>query len=93
MNLIKAKRAMRKAFKYKIEASEAVEQKLTNTLDICRELYNAAIQERRDAYKVQTVSINYQVQANQLPSIKQTRAELKGVHSQVLQAVLKRVES
>jgi putative transposase len=62
---------MRKAFKYKIEVSEAVEQKLTNTLDICRELYNTAIQERCDAYKVQTVSINYQVQANQLPSIKQ----------------------
>lgn len=84
---------MRKAFKYRVEASEAVEQQLTNTLDLCRELYNAAIEERRDAYKLQRISINYNDQADQLPSIKKDRPELKGVHSQVLQEVLKRVES
>src|SRR5262245_42665675 len=83
---------MRKAYKYRINPSPAVEEKLNGTLDICRELYNAAIQERRDAYKVQRISISYQDQADQLPDIKKDRGELKGVYSQVLQDVLKRVE-
>ncbi|MEW6736532.1 MAG: helix-turn-helix domain-containing protein [Acidobacteriota bacterium] len=50
---------MKKAFKYRIETSRAVEQKLEATLDICRELYNGALQERRDAYKLAGISINY----------------------------------
>ena len=34
---------MRQAFKFRIDPSAAVEQKLTTTLDICRELYNAGL--------------------------------------------------
>ena len=41
---------MRKDFKYKLKVSAAVQEKLTATLDVCRELYNAALQEGRDAY-------------------------------------------
>lgn len=84
---------MRKAFKYQIEVSPEIEEKLTSTLDICRELYNAAVQERRDAYKIAGKSINYTAQQNQLPEIKQVREDLTGVYSQVLQAVLRRVET
>src|SRR5438067_4495534 len=83
---------MRKAFKYKLRVSPAVEQKLTVTLDVCRELYNAAIQERRDAYQVAGVSLNYYDQANQLPDIKAARSDVATVHSQVLQDTLKRVQ-
>jgi transposase len=83
---------MRNAFKYQLKVSDAVEQHLTNTLDICRELANAAIQERRDAYRVAHRSVNYLEQANQLPEIKKVRLDVAGVHSQVLQDVLKRVD-
>lgn len=34
---------MRQAFKFRIDPSAAVEQKLTATLNICRELYNAGL--------------------------------------------------
>jgi putative transposase len=83
---------MRKAFKYKLRVSRAVDQKLTATLDVCRELYNAALQERRDAYRQAGVSTSYYNQAHQLPDIKRERADVAALHSQVLQDTLKRVQ-
>jgi len=83
---------MIKAFKYRIKTSRAVEPRLEATLDICRELYNAALEERRDAYKRCGVSVNYYAQAVQLPDIKTVRPDVAVVHSQVLQDVLKRVQ-
>jgi putative transposase len=83
---------MRQAFKFRIDPSPAVEAKLNWTLDVCRELYNAALQERRDAYRINGLSINYHAQALQLPQIKQIREDVGGVYSQVLQDVLRRVD-
>src|SRR5262245_23291540 len=62
------------------------------TLNVCRELYNAAIQERRDAYRINGVSVNYHAQAIQLPQIKKVRDDLGAVYSQVLQDTLRRVD-
>src|ERR1700752_1537212 len=64
----------------------------SSTLDVCRELYNAALQERRDAYRINGLSINYHAQAIQLPQIKQVRKDVGKVHSQVLQDTLRRVD-
>ena len=55
-------------------------------------MYNAALQERRDAYRLNRVSINYQAQSAQLSGIKQTNPEYENIDSQILQNVLKRVE-
>ncbi len=41
-----------KAFKYRIYANKATTDKLHRVLDQCRELYNAGLQERRDAYEI-----------------------------------------
>lgn len=82
-----------KGFKFRVlNPSKIVRERLQQTLFLCRELYNAALEERRDAYKINRVSINYQAQQNQLPEIKQTNPEYKQIHSQVLQNVLKRVD-
>lgn len=82
-----------KAYKFKIKRpSKAIVNKFEQTLDLCRELYNAALQERRDAYKLNRVSVSYMEQANQLKDIKFVRNDLKSVHSQVLQDVLKRLD-
>ena len=81
-----------KAYKYKLRVSRAVGQRLAATLDVCRELYNAALAERRDAYRVAGVSLNYYTQANQLPDIKAERPDVADIHSQVLQDTLKRVQ-
>jgi putative transposase len=82
-----------KAFRYKIRRpSKAVVQRFEQTLDLCRELYNAALQERRDAWKLNRISISYVEQANQLGEIKAVRDDLETVHSQVLQDTLKRLD-
>ncbi len=82
-----------KSFKFRIcNPSKIVQERLEQTLYLCRSLYNASLQERRDAYQINRISINYQAQQNQLPDIKTTNPEYKDVHSQVLQNVLKRCE-
>ena len=80
-----------KAYKYKLKPSKQIAQKLERVLDGCRELYNAGLQERRDAYKTKGISINYLIQANQLPEIKETRDDIAKIHAQVLQDVLRRL--
>src|SRR5436190_18597872 len=47
---IRTKGQMRKAFKYRLYPTKKQEQTLFWTLTRCRELYNAALVERRDAY-------------------------------------------
>src|SRR5579864_699852 len=80
------------AYKYKLYPNKAHGEKLQWTLDRARELYNAALQERRDAYRMNGVSISYNQQAAQLPEIKELRPEYHDIHSQVLQDVLRRVK-
>src|SRR5437764_14452831 len=41
-----------KAYKYRISANTSTTEKLHWVLDRCRELYNAGLQERRDAYEL-----------------------------------------
>jgi putative transposase len=81
-----------KAYKYKLKTNAKFVATSCATLDVCRELYNAALQERRDAYQISGLSINYYVQAVQLPQIKQAREDVGEVHSQVLQDALRRVD-
>src|SRR5256884_4643313 len=41
-----------KTYKYRIYANKTTTDKLYGVLNLCRELYNAALQERRDAYDI-----------------------------------------
>src|SRR5436190_19290026 len=83
---------MLRSYKFRIYPSKAQNHKLCQTLDLCCELYNAALQERRDAYKLAKISLNYHSQAIQLPEIKESRTELGNIHSQILQDTLKRLD-
>src|SRR5438552_13716254 len=82
----------RKTYKYRMFPTKVQAKKFEATLELCRELYNAGLQERRDAYRMVGKSLNYYDQANQLPAIKEVRPDLEAVHSQVLQDVLKRLD-
>jgi transposase len=77
-----------KAFKFRIYPTEKQIEKLEWTLRRCKELYNAALEERREAYRMAGVSVSYYMQNKQLPEIKEDRPEFKDIHSQVLQDVL-----
>jgi putative transposase len=82
-----------KAFKYRLDPSQAVATRLGETLDVCRELYNAGLQERRDAYRATGKAVSFASQSRQLPEIKAVREDVASVHSQVLQDVLWRVDA
>lgn len=84
---------MRKTFKYRFYPTKETERKLFWTLTRCRELYNAALSERKDAYKYATKSISYYDQQNDLPEIKaEIRQEYQEIAAHVLQDVLRRLE-
>ena len=83
----------KQAFKYRIYPTKEQEKTLFWTLARCRELYNAALSERKDAYKYEHKSITYRMQADDLPEIKGIiREEYQNIHSQVLQEALKRLD-
>ncbi len=81
-----------KTFKYKLAPTPTQENQMFWTLTRCRELYNAALQERRDAWKMRRVSVTYYDQKAELPGVKEVRPEYKDIHSQVLQDVILRLD-
>jgi len=67
--------------------------KLNNWLNLCRKLYNLALEERQTRWKTEKKSISYKDQQNKLPAFKKEYPEYKEVHSQVLQDALRRVDT
>lgn len=83
----------KKAYKYRLSPTQKQEKVLFWTLTRCRELYNAALVERKEAYRLAGKSISYYEQKRDLPQIKAgIREEYQGIHSQVLQDVLLRLD-
>ncbi len=82
----------KQAYKFKFYPTRMQQERLRWTLDHCHELYNAGLQERRNAYRMAGKSITYYDQANQLPGVKQVREEYQDIHSQVLQDVLRKAD-
>ena len=84
---------MRRTYKYRLSPNKETTSKLYWTLNRCRELYNAALSERRDAYRYAGISITYYDQQNDLPSIRHDiREEYADIASHVLQDVLRRLD-
>jgi putative transposase len=83
---------VRKTFKDKLQPTSAQAQAMGTVLRRCRELYNAGLEERREAWRKCGVTVREYDQSAQLPAIKEARPEYQKVHSQVLQDVLHRLE-
>ncbi|MDR3584703.1 MAG: transposase [Desulfosporosinus sp.] len=85
-------RKILKTYRYRIYLNKEQTVNIDNTLDLCRNLYNSALEHRIYLYKHWKVSISYNAQQNELPMIKQELPEYTAVHSQVLQDVLRRLD-
>ncbi len=82
-----------KNFKYRLYPNRETTSKLYWTLNRCRELYNAALSERRDSYRYTGKGRTYLQQANDLPEIKHLiREEYQDIAAHVLQDVLRRLD-
>ena len=83
---------MRKSFQYKAKLSPSAARRAEGQLALCAELYNACLQERRDAWQRAGVSVTAAMQMKQLPEIKRLRPEFSEIGSQVLQDVVQRLD-
>jgi putative transposase len=82
-----------KALKYRLYPNKATEPKLEWVLARCCELYNAALQERREAYKYAGKTISVYEQKRDLVEIKESiRPEYQEIGSHVLQDVMFRLD-
>jgi putative transposase len=61
---------MRKTFKYRLYPTATQQELLRMQLSAACRLYNAALQERREAYRTHRKSLHYYDQANQRKEIR-----------------------
>jgi putative transposase len=83
---------MNKTYQFRLYPTKKQQAVLSEWLALCCEVYNAALQERRDAYRMAGVSLGFAQQCAELPDCKRVRPELAHISSQVLQDVVKRVD-
>ncbi len=82
----------RKTYLFRIYPTRKQINTLERWLGLCCQLYNAALDERKSAYRMAGVSLSYEHQCAELPECKLIRPDLQDVPSQVLQDVVKRVD-
>ena len=82
---------MKTAYKFRMYPTRQQAHQLEQTLDTCRRLYNLALADRKAAYETDGVSRSYEDQAAMLVAEKR-EGNFKGVFSQVLQDVLRRLD-
>lgn len=69
---------MKRSFKYPVAATSRQSALATQMLADHCDLYNAALQERRDAYKTRGISVSYGTQSEQLKDVRRFDAEGQG---------------
>src|SRR5499427_4751051 len=80
--------SVRKTYKYSLKPTPEQDRALERTLMLCRHIYNAAIEEHREAWRMRGVSVTYYQQKAELPGIKEAMPEYAEVNAQVLQDVV-----
>lgn len=81
-----------RSFKFRIYPTKAQITTFNHWLDLCRHLYNAALEQRRNEWKHHKRNITFNIQSEQLTELKKTLPEYATPYGQVLQNVLRRVD-
>jgi putative transposase len=83
---------VRKTFKEKLRPTPAQERALEEVLWRCRELSNAALEQRIAAWQRRRVSVSHYAQEAELKAIRAEFPDYAAIHSHVLQDVLARLD-
>ena len=83
---------VRKTFKYELKPTITQERELERVLMPCRHVYDAAIGERQEAWRMRGVRATHYQQKSERPGIKEAMPDDGEVHSYVLQDVVLRVD-
>ncbi len=81
----------RRRVTYKLYPSAKQELEMRRVRGLHRVLYNAALQERADAWRLAETSIGYAAQCKSLTQIRRDDPAYLGLKAQSLQATLKRL--
>jgi putative transposase len=84
--------AVRKTYKEKLRPTPTQERALERVLWRCRDLYNAALEQRITAWQRRHVSISRFEQEAELKDLRAAFPEYEAIHSHVLQDVLARLD-
>jgi putative transposase len=84
---------MNAVLRFELKPTGEQEQQLFYTFDLCRKLYNHALEERIRHYRETGQGLTYRDQQNRLPAFKTAHSEYQTVHSQVLQDALRRLDN
>ncbi|CAG0977655.1 hypothetical protein ANRL3_01918 [Anaerolineae bacterium] len=82
---------MLQSYAYRLYPNRSQFVALGNLLEIHRSLYNAALEERREAWRKHHISINYSMQARQLKAIREFDPEFAEMNYSACQQTLRRV--
>ena len=83
---------MKKTFEYRAYPTTKQRKTFTVWLALLRSLYNQALAWRIDTYKATGESVKWTTQANALPDLKKESQAFAGLHSDVLQDVMRRLD-
>lgn len=83
---------MVRVYGYRLYPTRSQDAALRQTLECLRELYNAALQERREAYRRQRVSLSAHMQMKELRGVREVRPEYAEIHTHLLQDAITRLD-
>lgn len=83
---------MIRTYRYPLQPTLKQEQLLLSWINSCRYLYNTALEQRRDAYKKQKISITYYNQTKQLTELREDK-EWAAIPADILRSPLLRLEA
>ena len=82
----------RKAYLYRLYPTPEQARSLQQQLNVAREVYNACLLERREAYRLAGLTLTYYAQANQLKDIRRDCPDVAAVNFSMLQAICRRAQ-
>ena len=83
---------VKKTYKYRLYPTESQKEILEKWLSLCRWLYNYFLEERRTFYEKNRKKVSCFEQINKIPELKKEKSELRKIHSQTLQDVVRRLD-
>lgn len=83
---------MRLSYKFRLYPNKEQTANLERSLNLCRELYNGALQERRDAWNLNRIRISFFDQSRQVPDIRRLNPDYMQIGARVCGQVLRQVD-
>jgi putative transposase len=83
---------MKRSYRYRLKPNRQQAGTLGRILETHRQLYNAALQERREAWRMRRVSVCYTMQANQLKELRSWDLDVAALNYSSCQQTLRRLD-